>query len=331
MPLMDTYICGFTYPPFFQRPDAASHDFHGGNAWVQEMVFNLYGNKDLLYYQYLQQSQDGAVYMLENAATLQFSHDSCNLTVRVINETGHKLPTGYPEGRRMWLTVRFLDGDGLPIIDRGAYDVVTAELTASDTKVYEAKLGVDAAVAGLTGLPEGPTFHFALNNKYYKDNRIPPRGFTNAAFAAAGAAPVAAFYADGEYWDDTEYRIPPGAAQAEVSLYYQTASKEYIEFLRDANVTNDAGDILHQQWELTGKSPPVQMAQRVVQGLSTPYPPGDYDCDGDVDLADYSAYWEDCMSGPDVRLRLGCEAYDTDLDGDVDLGDCAGFQSAFGS
>ena len=33
-------------------------------------------------------------------------------------------------------------------------------------------------------LAAGPAFHLALANKVFKDNRIPPRGFSNAAFAA---------------------------------------------------------------------------------------------------------------------------------------------------
>ena len=41
-----------------------------------------------------------------------------------------------------------------------------------------------------------------LNNVVVKDNRIPPRGFTNAAFEAFDGAPVGATYADGQYWDD---------------------------------------------------------------------------------------------------------------------------------
>ena len=36
-------------------------------------------------------------------------------------------------------------------------------------------------MAAATGLPEGVNLHLALANKKYKDNRIPPRGFTNAA------------------------------------------------------------------------------------------------------------------------------------------------------
>ena len=56
----------------------------------------------------------------------------------------------------------------------------------------------------------GPSFHFVLNNKVFKDNRIPPRGFTNAAYAEFGGGPTSDYsYADGQYWDETwSYDIP---------------------------------------------------------------------------------------------------------------------------
>ncbi len=65
-----------------------------------------------------------------------------------------------------------------------------------------------------------------------------------------------------------------------------------------------------------------------------PLVPGDFDSDGDVDLADYNAFWS-CLAGPDLTAPPpGCHPTDftnTDLnaDGDVDLGDFASFQGTF--
>ena len=42
------------------------------------------------------------------------------------NLAGHKLITGYPEGRRMWLHVVARDGDDATVFESGAYDVDTA-------------------------------------------------------------------------------------------------------------------------------------------------------------------------------------------------------------
>ncbi len=326
MPDTQAYGCIFEEPYTFERQDVPAHDFNGGNAWMQSVLYNLYPG--VLQPQYLADSQDRAHYMLENAATLEVTPDTCSIKVRIINETGHKLPTGYPEGRRMWINVEFRDESLNVLASRGEYASASADLTTSDTKVFEAKLGPDAAIATLAGLPEEPSFHFALNNKYYKDNRIPPRGFSNAAFAAVQAAPVAATYDDGQYWDDTLFRIPPATTTAIVSVYYQTASKEYITFLRDENHTNDAGDVLYEQWELTGKSPPVLMNQQIIADL-VPGIFADADCNDQVNLDDLQLM-SGCVTGPGRTLNLGCEALDADLDGDVDLQDLAFFQLEFG-
>ena len=69
----------------------------------------------------------------------------------------HKLPSGYHEGRRMWINVQFLDEKGAIVLEHGAYDDLTAELTAGDTKVYEAIMGLNASQAAVTGLPTGPS------------------------------------------------------------------------------------------------------------------------------------------------------------------------------
>jgi hypothetical protein len=103
-----------------------------------------------------------------------------------------------------------------------------------------------------------------LNNKIFKDNRIPPIGFTNAAFADFGGAPVEYSYADGQYWDVTDYAIPPGAVSATVTLYYQSTSKEFIEFLLSENGTNTKGQELYDLWNNNDKCPPQIMAQTQV-------------------------------------------------------------------
>lgn len=327
MPDTEAFGCAFDFDPFFIRPNIPAHDFNGGNMWVQDMLANIYGWE--LNLDYLHDSKERTQYMLENACTLEVSQAACNLNVRIVNETGHKLPTGYPEGRRMWINVVFRDENLAIIAERGIYDEDNAHLTTPDTKVYEAKLGPDEAMAAATGLPAAPSFHFVLNNKWYKDNRIPPRGFTNAAFEAAQAAPVAATYVDGQYWDDTLFRIPPSATTADVTVLYQTASKEYISFLRDENVTNDAGDFLYAQWEETGKSPPVTMRQMTFTlnpALAAAF--ADADCDDDIDLDDY-ALVANCTSGPVARLSLGCEALDNENNGHTDLRDIAALCIAF--
>jgi len=53
-------------------------------------------------------------------------------------------------------------------------------------------------------------------------------------------------------------------ATIEVPLLHQTTTKEYIEFLRDENTTNGAGQVAWRVWDQLGKSAPVEMASRTL-------------------------------------------------------------------
>ena len=286
MPEADAQACRFED----NRPDYSTHSFNGGNNWVLNAIRNLYPNDFVtgLIPELVVQSIDRTEEMLRDASDMELFMVDTNLNVRIVNQTGHKLPTGYPEGRRMWINVQFLNDLDVLVAEHGAYDQLTAILTTVDTKVYEAKLGADAAVAALTGVVEGPSFHFALSNKRYKDNRIPPRGFTNANFESVQAEPVAYTYADGDYWDDTQFAIPAGATKAQVRVYYQTSSKEYMEFLRDENTTNTAGQDVYDQWVLHGMSPIVEMDIDTIV-FAVPCP-ADLNGDGLLNFFDVSAF-----------------------------------------
>jgi hypothetical protein len=50
--------------------------------------------------------------------------------------------------------------------------------------------------------------------------------------------------------------------RAEVKLYYQSTSKEFIEFLRDENRTNNKGRELYSLWATNGMCPPTLMAEQ---------------------------------------------------------------------
>ncbi len=321
---------------FPDHPDMAAHFLNGGNTWVLNAVANLYNDGDPpddppnsyndpvflddpnvaanLTVDVINDSVARATQMLRDASDMELTQNGNRLNVRVTNRCGHKLPTGYPEGRRMWVNVKFLDGNQEIVYEHGAYDWGTADLTTFDTKVYEAKLGLDAAMAAMTKLPEGESFHFILNNVILFDNRIPPVGFTNAAFEAVQAEPVGYSYADGQYWDDTAYVIPPGAVEAEVTLYFQLTTKEYIEFLRDENTTDSRGQIAYNEWVANGMSAPVDMDMQVLS-LDPPLP-GDLDNDGVVGINDFLIVlgsWGPCPE-PCPPICGG------DADGDCEVG-----------
>jgi hypothetical protein len=231
-----------------------SHAFAGGNAWVPEVLRDEYPALGMGVS--LDHGAAAARAMLASAATVAVDVDGpvrpgedLVAEVSVTNLSGHKLPTGYPEGRRMWLHVEARDADGALLLESGAYDADSGVLTRdAQVKVYEAKQGVWDAGSSTCVTTDGTRdlFHFVKNNCVELDNRIPPKGFTGGSDLETH--PVGYSYpevAPGvlSHVDVTSYTIPiPADAVPPVSitatLRYQTTSKEYVEFLLDEATTN---------------------------------------------------------------------------------------------
>ena len=301
------------------HPDMPQHAFAGGNTWVMRAAKFLYEDGDpplndhvfedqfanpSLTDEMIEASISRATAMLRNAADVDLEVLGSNLRVRITNYSGHKLPTGYGEGRRMWINVKYFNSSEQLIQEHGEYGfgpAGTAILNTGDTKVYELKQGLDANMAALTGKPQGESFHFVLNNQIILDNRIPPVGFTNAGFAAVQAQPVGYAYADGQNWDQTDFAIPSDASRAVVTLYYQTASKEYMEFLRDENATDNRGQIAYNMWAdpaIGAKSAPVDIdSQEIIFGAV---------CVGDtVTTATFNPPPDGSVNAADLAFLLG--------------------------
>lgn len=243
------------------RTNLPLHDMTGGSIWLAGLLTNLFPGE--VSAPAIQAGIARSIQLMTNAASLAVADAGNDLKVTVTNECGHKLPTGYPEGRRVWLNVKFYDETMNLLGESGAYDPATGVLTRdAAAKIYEVHPGIETNLALALGLAPGPSLHFVLNNQTYEDNRIPPRGFTNASFAAFGGAPVGHHYDDGQYWDDTLYALPAGAIRAEVKLYYQSTSKEFVEFLRDENRTTSHGQAMYDLWNNNGKCPPTLIGAR---------------------------------------------------------------------
>ncbi len=264
MPSAAGYMCVYTTSPL--RPDIASHDLTGGNTFVPSILPDFWPGLDT---NALAAGSARASAALGRAAELTLDAyrlgDTVVASIRVTNLTGHKLPTGYPDGRRIWIGVVGRNAAGDTLFRSGSYDTDSARLLPdAQIRIYEAVFGLTDSAALRYGLAAGASFHFALNDTILKDNRIPPMGFTNAGFATRLASPVGATYADGQYWDRALYRLPAAITQVSATLSYQTISREYIEFLAAENAGNfydwnDWGARLQTSWKNRGRSSPVLM------------------------------------------------------------------------
>lgn len=282
MPRAQGQLCFFAP----ERPDAARHEFAGSGAQTLDIIALWTAEDPEVDQTAIASARAAAVSMLERAATLDVEQTGALMRVRVTNESGHKLPTGHIEGRRAWVNIRFFDSADQLLAEVGAYDESEAELHLEGTTIFEMQVGLSDDAAAATGLPAGLSQHMALADTIVKDTRIPPRGWDNAAYEAAGSPAVGAVYDDGQYWHERWYSIPAGTATFQARLYYQSTPKEYIEHLRDANVSNHWGQTLYDLWVQTGRGAPILMAE-----TSTPVGcPGDFNGDNALDFFDVQAF-----------------------------------------
>jgi hypothetical protein len=268
------------------------HDLTGGNAWVAGVLASAIPgspnydqvNYDLLHAPNLTldmgagssnepeamiAGMERSKQQLELAASisdLSYNPSSGALSFKVQNQTGHKLLSGFPEGRRMFVNVKAYDAAGALIGEVNPYDYaggtlkgldypydglgdVPAPQTLGADEVYADELVYEAHTSSsITN--EEHTLHFALATDRSKDNRIPPKGFRIAEAVSRISEPkwhgataldyfTAAEYAGG--YDAVSLTITAGADNVEVNLYYQTTSREYVEFLR--NEVNGTGHL----------------------------------------------------------------------------------------
>ena len=256
-----------SFRPFRYRLDVSSHDLAGGNTFAPRAIIDAWNgvNKEALL-EGMQRSVD----LLQTAAALDVragrEGDSVRCLVRVTNLTGHKLPSGFPEGLRVWISVTGTDRSGHIMFRSGTYDPASGQfLHDPQAKVYEFIAGMTPRQAETLGKPAGPSFLRSFNDTIFYDNRIPPRGFSNEAFRQRRCAPVGYAYSDGQYWDETTYSMSGAVESVSVSLWYQVANKEFMEFLRDENIDNpydwnNWGQKVYDAWQRYGE--PVRISQR---------------------------------------------------------------------
>ncbi len=155
-------------PPF--RNDLPLHDMTGGNYWMPVAIkyldaqgkLRLGGGLNAVQKAALDAGVLRAKEQLRLAATLKVDNNAH--TVKVVNHTGHKLISGYPEGRRMWLKTTWKNSSGQTLRVDGDYGEIGVtvngvpvrsikNLKDPNTRIYEAHYGLDQQwAAQLIGL-----------------------------------------------------------------------------------------------------------------------------------------------------------------------------------
>jgi hypothetical protein len=163
------------------------------------------------------------------------------VTIRVENQTGHKLPTGYPS-RRMWLHVTARSGSSI-VFESGATDATGALVDAAGTPlpaqphrdVIEAGDEVQVWEAQMVDAKGTPTHRALAATGYGKDDRILPMGWAPKAtdagrVASFGTAGDTSFVAGA---DDVTYRIANAAANVAlaIDLSYQSTRPDIVDAL----------------------------------------------------------------------------------------------------
>jgi hypothetical protein len=333
------------------RTDLPFHDQTGGNYWVPDAIqyqdsqgqLRLGGGLSTSQLDAMNDPLIGGKVRAKNNLTAAASLSVTDNVLRVVNLTGHKLISGYPEGRRMWLNVKWYDSGDVLIAEDGAYGGMTVSVGGTSgsvdslldlddpwSTVYEAHGAMTQEWASqLLGLGYSPsiplsfdritgsivetlgslaarspgsyaeTSHFVLNNFLAKDNRIPPYGMSYDESIVRNILPVPSTqYGDPgpggsyDYWDELTLNPPDGADHADITLYYQPTSWEYIQFLDLANTGQNSflgneGTKLRDTWLATGMAAPHPMATTSWTKL-TPACQDQVDNDGDglADLLD---------------------------------------------
>jgi len=168
------------------RKDLPRHDHTGGNYWFASMAqyqdanntLRLGGGLNGTQLLAMDLGQQRAVTHLQQAANLSIVNET---TLKVTNLTGHKLITGYPEGRRMWLNIKWYDGSGTLLREDGKYGGIgvnvddengnpvevesIVDLTGLNTKIYEAHYAVTRDWAATIQTLHGPDFALSYDRK----------------------------------------------------------------------------------------------------------------------------------------------------------------------
>ena len=163
------------------RTDLGVHDLVGGNTRMGEMIIDMDEHGQLVLGSGLRDIEKNRIRrgaerareMLNSAAKLEVVGN----TVKVYNLTGHKVISGYPEGRRMWLNIQWFDANQQVIREDGEYGEFIATYNGQtyraesildpndpNTRIYEVHGGMTQEwAAQLLSLGYSPTLPLSFS------------------------------------------------------------------------------------------------------------------------------------------------------------------------
>ncbi len=248
------------------RTDMPVHDLTGGNTfafdaikWLDDRgLLQLGGGLTVTERAAMDAAEIRARTMLAGAALLEI--DKPNRLLKVYNRTGHKLFTGYPEGRRMWLNVRWLDAQNGLLREDGAYGNLPVNVAGRSMTVrtildlQDPNLRIWQAVPGITqdwaaellGLGNDPSTPLEFN----RINGQPIATLGQLANAPPGSV-HASFHFALNNTVITDNRIPPWG------LRYDDARVRNCLPLPETLYGNPGAGGVYQHWDEVPLSPPL--------------------------------------------------------------------------
>lgn len=254
------------------------HDLVGANRFVVQLLQEAYGASGTnaiadAFFETTLESMDAflptaASLAVDGPPDIDLSDGLAGLAVTVTNNSGHKLPSGYSEGRVMWLEV-VAEYGGEVVASSGAWDGRGGIQQDAQLRTYQA-IGEDFA--------DGTTFHLLRNNHWVVDSRIPPLGLV----PDLQTDPVGDRYQllnDGTWpnFDEHTYTFNGLADITDVTpadnaddlltvtvrLRYLINTPEYIDFLGDEGQT--AGADVATLFDLAGGAPAMTITEQVLE------------------------------------------------------------------
>ncbi len=255
MPKIDTTVTLASSGTDIRRSDFSEHTFLGANTVMLDM-FENYKNELGIDAEGFPEAIERNREFLKTSADLEIigtrsEADAFVVTLQITNNTGHKLPSGYPS-RRVFVHLAVTDENGAVVFESGKVNP-DGSIVGNDgdrnfndiephynTVVNENQVLIFEAVMGNAS---GETTHSLVEGlRYLKDNRLTPKGFDKATvnndIAVVGRAATDDNFDNGS--DTFEYRIPVtqnGNYFVVADLVYQPMAYGHLEYLfRDTDV-----------------------------------------------------------------------------------------------